>query len=890
MRDKPDTTASDFLASMFGDAEGNVFVCALPNARGGHPEYPLATRDRLSIEGLRSRRDRPGSAVYFCVGTLRPGVMPAAPGRSIRCKENVARIVTLQADTDLKSVTLSREEIEARLRGLEMPPSVLVWSGRGWHAYWLLNEAVQATPETVALVEGLNAQLADVVGGDAVGDVCRLMRLPGSHNTKDGAWHAVEVAHARWQPRYELSDLEEWLARQSPVIRRVSGERSERGSTSQQALRNVFERIADDHNFKIPMDADARLAAMSYQGAGDASIHNTQLAVTASLLTAGENLDDVVEIVLAATRAAAGADGANWNWTREERAIRRMGEDWLRKHPEIVRKVDSRKVDSARKAQIKQMDRGDSLSQEAEGIREGSTGAVIHRLADERAKREKAPPKDRAKNKAAAPVVVADGVVDALRQMGCDFALTEGEMWLYEAGVWIIVTPAEEQWLRTLIQTGCDTLGYSGDSKVANGAWKRLAEHPDLHRRKVDWDPGGLIATTNGLLDLSTRVLTPYRADAWCRSKIGQPFAPGAECPVWCRFLDGCFANLPQPEREAVVAALQEAFGAFLATKLLEREQRKALFLLGPSRTGKTQVSTVAQRLIGDPIASPSVADIAERFGMQTMRGARAWIRDDAVSEQDKVDPARFKAIVTGEAVQVDLKQIVAARIPFAIPVVLTTNAMPRARDSSDAIYNRSLVIEMTNVVEEHEALPAREALGLPRGKSVGDAIMDLEGPGVLNWALDGLDRLRARGRYDPPATMREAVRRFKDDNNPVAAWISVAVERDSTSKVARNDLRCSFNGWQREEMGAEARAWGGRQFFPQVRQAAPWADMDGEQAHDGERFVTGLRLNATGLRFWDDHRLEPLGNGTKGYSSRENDVNRNHAVPERGGGARTEF
>ena len=90
--------------------------------------------------------------------------------------------------------------------------------------------------------------------------------------------------------------------------------------------------------------------------------------------------------------------------------------------------------------------------------------------------------------------------------------------------------------------------------------------------------------------------------------------------------------------------------------------------------------------------------------------------------------------------------------------------------------------------------------------------------------------------------------------------------------------------------MGAEARAWGGRQFFPQVRQAAPWADMDGEQAHDGERFVTGLRLNATGLRFWDDHRLEPLGNGTKGYSSRENDVNRNHAVPERGGGARTEF
>jgi phage/plasmid-associated DNA primase len=43
--------------------------------------------------------------------------------------------------------------------------------------------------------------------------------------------------------------------------------------------------------------------------------------------------DDVVALVLAATRAAAGEYGACWNWAREERTIRRDCKKWLEKHP-----------------------------------------------------------------------------------------------------------------------------------------------------------------------------------------------------------------------------------------------------------------------------------------------------------------------------------------------------------------------------------------------------------------------------------------------------------------------------------------------------------------------------------------------------------------------------
>jgi hypothetical protein len=67
------------------------------------------------------------------------------------------------------------------------------------------------------------------------------------------------------------------------------------------------------------------------------------------LLNRGTSIDEVVEVLLAATRAAAGSFGQRWNWQREERAIRGMCETWLAKHPErgVAEDTATRKAQSA---------------------------------------------------------------------------------------------------------------------------------------------------------------------------------------------------------------------------------------------------------------------------------------------------------------------------------------------------------------------------------------------------------------------------------------------------------------------------------------------------------------------------------------------------------------
>jgi AAA domain/RepB DNA-primase from phage plasmid len=236
----------------------------------------------------------------------------------------------LHCDIDLKSVLATPAEIEQRLREAPLLASKVVHSGNGFHVYYLFREGLPATPENIARVEALLRLLADYFGGDlACAEASRLMRVPGSHNSKDGAWTEVRLINDR-PLRYDLEEIAEWLEVASPVIHR----KPTAGGNGFD-YRDPWSAVADRFAIKPPIDVEARLRAMHFQGAGDSGIHSTQLAASAALLNRGHPTDEVVDIVLAATRAAAGAFGERWNWVHEERAIRGMCTTWLAKHPEV---------------------------------------------------------------------------------------------------------------------------------------------------------------------------------------------------------------------------------------------------------------------------------------------------------------------------------------------------------------------------------------------------------------------------------------------------------------------------------------------------------------------------------------------------------------------------
>jgi AAA domain len=309
-------TPADFIADFFKYSTGAIYLCSLPNERnGGRPAEICGRGDGTRLNTLVLQTwDRTDRGTFFCVSAL-------TPGQARRSKETVCEITCLHADLDFSKIGMTPDAVLRQLQTLEYPPSKIVSSGHGLHCYWLLTEALTATPEIVVQAEIALRGIADMLAGDpAVAEVARLMRLPGSHNTKNGERLPVKVV-SDTGARYELDDLCQWIKATRVLIPRKGAPR---------AADNPFLSV------NIPaggpaIDVDARLAAMTYQGAGDAAVHATQVSVTAAMLSRGTPIDEVVRAVLGATRAAAGAAGSRWNWVAEEKTIRGMCDSWTRK-------------------------------------------------------------------------------------------------------------------------------------------------------------------------------------------------------------------------------------------------------------------------------------------------------------------------------------------------------------------------------------------------------------------------------------------------------------------------------------------------------------------------------------------------------------------------------
>jgi DNA polymerase I-like protein with 3'-5' exonuclease and polymerase domains len=163
--------ACAFLADMFATSAAPIYLSSLANPEDKHregPEEQVRTREPAGIRAFL-KRDRPRRALYFCTATVKTG--------KPRALENLQELIGLHTDIDAKDIVISLTEVEQALRQLELPPSAVVVSGRGLHAYWFFQECLPATAENRARHKSLLQLLANHLGGDRqCAESSRLMR------------------------------------------------------------------------------------------------------------------------------------------------------------------------------------------------------------------------------------------------------------------------------------------------------------------------------------------------------------------------------------------------------------------------------------------------------------------------------------------------------------------------------------------------------------------------------------------------------------------------------------------------------------------------------------------------------------------------------------------
>ncbi len=325
--------AAEFIVSYFGSSSSNpIYLASLPNADAASAEpgeRHIITRNSEQIAAFVTKWNRPGRGVYFAVS-------PIERTATRRAEATVAELVGLHVDIDFKSVVETPDEIERIIGELPLPPTKLNHTGHGLHGFWGFRESDAATPENKTGLKRLLRLLADHLGGDlAVCEVARLMRLPGTTNSKNG--DALEVRTLADRPaRYDPAELARWLENATPVIHRKDEPAGKAGNGA--SLDNPFLVFAKAFGAgEAPIDVEAMLADMQWLGPGcGGNVHDTLLRCSAAMLTRGETVDTVIAKLLAAWTAASERSGVGLDPVRAAREIREMCESWIAKHPEIL--------------------------------------------------------------------------------------------------------------------------------------------------------------------------------------------------------------------------------------------------------------------------------------------------------------------------------------------------------------------------------------------------------------------------------------------------------------------------------------------------------------------------------------------------------------------------
>lgn len=162
----------------------------LPEAKG----VMGAPRETPLIPGGVALRDL-GYGTFFCPNELGDGKNQKG---NLRHESNVIRFTSVFVDLDKGDHQLER------LQAFDPPPSAIVRTGRGHHAYWILDRFDAIEPATWQRVQ--KAMAAKLKGDGACTDPARLMRLPDTWHVK-GEPKLVEVLHLKPEWTYTLDQF-----------------------------------------------------------------------------------------------------------------------------------------------------------------------------------------------------------------------------------------------------------------------------------------------------------------------------------------------------------------------------------------------------------------------------------------------------------------------------------------------------------------------------------------------------------------------------------------------------------------------------------------------------------------------------------------------------------
>lgn len=213
-------------------------------------------------------------------------------------------------------------------------------------------------------------------------------------------------------------------------------------------------------------------------------------------------------------------------------------------------------------------------------------------------------------------------------------------------------------------------------------------------------------------------------------------------------------------------------------------------FFWGGGANGKSLLLSVLRAIVGreQVLAATLTSLMRDRFMVPNLAGKLLFVEDDA-KDNVELNDGLLKQIAENKII--DSRRVRSTHgmsfMSMVLPLI-AINGAPKLQDTSDGMRRRLQIIPFDRQFKAAEIKP-----------DLGRIITDSELPGVLNRLIEGLARLRARGRFEAPEAAERAKEAFLAASNPLLEFVQERCQSTPGKRTALRDVYQAYVIWMKQ-------------------------------------------------------------------------------------------
>ena len=302
----------------------------------------------------------------------------------------------------------------------------------------------------------------------------------------------------------------------------------------------------------------------------------------------------------------------------------------------------------------------------------------------------------------------------------------------------------------------------------------------------------------DGMLDTKTSSFMKLKPELYITSTIPWKYDSDADCPLWQVSLRDWWGI-----DDDSILLLQEWFGYnLIATNYLET----MMFMFGETGSGKSTITRILYEMLGkDKCTTIEGEDIKYTFGLEKIVNKNAIIFSEGQASR-RVDADKILQTIK----RITGRNLLSIRVkyggtydtePFA-RLTYECDTLPRFVDNAQALERRVSMLYFGRSFEDAPNVELKDQL-----------VKEI--PGIINWAIEGLHRLKKTNKFIIPEVSKIAKEEMRYMTSPMAAMGKDCLCFDNPTAWTSNDQLFDLHReWFKESnFSTYSRVWFGRVF-----------------------------------------------------------------------------